>query len=131
MLRFDIFYASEAVILGGIMSNIIAEIEKEYMKSDVPQFNVGDTVRVSVKVKEGNRERIQAFEGIVIAKKNGSVRETFTVRRVSFGIGIERTFPLHSPRITDIEVIRHGRVRRAKLYYLRNLSGKAAKIKEK
>ena len=113
------------------MSNIIAEIEKEYMKTDVPQFNVGDTVRVSVKVKEGNRERIQAFEGIVIAKKNGSVRESFTVRRVSFGVGIERTFPLHSPRITDIVVIKHGRVRRAKLYYLRNLSGKAAKIKEK
>ncbi|MDE6293066.1 MAG: 50S ribosomal protein L19 [Clostridiales bacterium] len=113
------------------MSNIIAEIEKEYMKTDVPQFNVGDTVRVSVKVKEGNRERIQAFEGIVIAKKNGSVRESFTVRRVSFGVGIERTFPLHSPRITDIVVIKHGKVRRAKLYYLRNLSGKAAKIKEK
>lgn len=113
------------------MSNIIAEIEKEYMKSDVPQFNVGDTVRVSVKVKEGNRERIQMFEGIVIAKKNGSVRESFTVRRVSFGIGIERTFPLHSPRITAIEVVKHGRVRRAKLYYLRKLSGKAAKIKEK
>lgn len=113
------------------MSNIIAEIEKEYMKTDVPQFNVGDTVRVSVKVKEGNRERIQAFEGIVIAKKNGSVRESFTVRRVSFGVGIERTFPLHSPRITDIVVIKRGRVRRAKLYYLRNLSGKAAKIKEK
>ena len=113
------------------MSNIIAEIEKEYMKQDVPQFEVGDTVRVSVKVKEGNRERIQAFEGIVIAKKNGSVRETFTVRRVSFGVGIERTFPLHSPRINDIAVIKHGRVRRAKLYYLRNLSGKAAKIKEK
>ncbi|MCH5162555.1 MAG: 50S ribosomal protein L19 [Clostridiales bacterium] len=113
------------------MSNIIAEIEKEYMKTDVPKFDVGDTVRVSVKVKEGNRERIQAYEGIVIAKKNGSVRETFTVRRVSFGVGIERTFPLHSPRITDIAVIKHGRVRRAKLYYLRNLSGKAAKIKEK
>ncbi|MCH5155179.1 MAG: 50S ribosomal protein L19 [Clostridiales bacterium] len=113
------------------MSNIIAEIEKEYMKTNVPQFNVGDTVRVSVKVKEGNRERIQAFEGIVIAKKNGSVRESFTVRRVSFGVGIERTFPLHSPRITDIVVIKHGKVRRAKLYYLRNLSGKAAKIKEK
>ena len=113
------------------MSNIIAEIEKEYMKENVPEFNVGDTVRVSVKVKEGNRERIQAFEGIVIAKKNGSVRESFTVRRVSFGVGIERTFPLHSPRITDIVVIKHGRVRRAKLYYLRNLSGKAAKIKEK
>lgn len=113
------------------MSNIIAEIEKEYMKTDVPAFDVGDTVRVSVKVKEGNRERVQAFEGIVIAKKNGSVRETFTVRRVSFGVGIERTFPLHSPRITAIDVIRHGKVRRAKLYYLRNLSGKAAKIKEK
>ncbi len=113
------------------MSNIIAEIEKEYMKADVPQFNVGDTVKVSVKVKEGNRERIQAFEGIVIAKKNGSVRESFTVRRVSFGVGIERTFPLHSPRITAIDVIKHGRVRRVKLYYLRNLSGKAAKIKEK
>lgn len=113
------------------MSNIIAEIEKEYMKPDIPKFNVGDTVRVSVKVKEGNRERVQAFEGIVIAKKNGSVRESFTVRRVSFGVGIERTFPLHSPRVTDIEVIKQGRVRRAKLYYLRNLSGKAAKIKEK
>lgn len=113
------------------MSNIIAEIEKEYMKADVPQFNVGDTVKVSVKVKEGNRERIQAFEGIVIAKKNGSVRESFTVRRVSFGVGIERTFPLHSPRITAIDVIKRGKVRRAKLYYLRNLSGKAAKIKEK
>lgn len=113
------------------MGNIIAEIEKEYMKSDVPQFDVGDTVRVSVKVKEGNRERIQAFEGIVIAKKNGSVRESFTVRRISFGVGIERTFPLHSPRVTDIEIIKHGKVRRAKLYYLRNLSGKAAKIREK
>ena len=113
------------------MSNIIDENKKEYMKADVPQFNVGDTVKVSVKVKEGNRERIQAFEGIVIAKKNGSVRESFTVRRVSFGVGIERTFPLHSPRITAIDVIKHGRVRRAKLYYLRNLSGKAAKIKEK
>lgn len=113
------------------MSNIIAEIEKEYMKTNVPQFNVGDTVKVSVKVKEGNRERIQAFEGIVIAKKNGSVRETFTVRRVSFGVGIERTFPLHSPRITDIVVVKRGCVRRAKLYYLRNLSGKAAKIREK
>ncbi|MBD5131666.1 MAG: 50S ribosomal protein L19 [Clostridiales bacterium] len=113
------------------MSNIIAEIEKEYMKPDVPKFEVGDTVRVSVKVKEGNRERIQAFEGIVIAKKNGSVRESFTVRRVSFGVGIERTFPLHSPRVASIDVIKHGKVRRAKLYYLRNLSGKAAKIKEK
>ena len=110
--------------------NKIELIEKEYMKSDVPQFEVGDTVKVFVKVVEGNRERLQAFEGIVIARKNGSVRETFTVRRVSFGVGIERTFQLHSPRGERIELVRHGKVRRAKLYYLRNLSGKAAKIKE-
>ncbi len=110
--------------------SIIEAIEKEYMKAEVPAFNVGDVVKVYVKVVEGNRERLQAFEGTVIAKKNGSVRETFTVRRVSFGVGIERIFPLHSPRIDKIEVVRRGRVRRAKLYYLRNLSGKAAKIKE-
>lgn len=110
--------------------SIIEAIEKEYMKAEVPAFNVGDVVKVYVKVVEGNRERLQAFEGTVIAKKNGGVRETFTVRRVSFGVGIERIFPLHSPRIDKIEVVRRGRVRRAKLYYLRNLSGKAAKIKE-
>lgn len=110
--------------------NIIESIEKEYLKAEVPVFNVGDTVKVFVKVVEGNRERLQAYEGIVIAKKNGSVRESFTVRRVSFGVGIERTFPLHSPRIDHIEVVRKGKVRRAKLYYLRKLSGKAAKIKE-
>lgn len=110
--------------------NIIESIEKEYLKADVTNFNVGDTVKVFVKVVEGNRERLQAFEGIVISKKNGSVRESFTVRRVSFGVGIERTFPLHSPRIDHIEVVKKGRVRRAKLYYLRKLSGKAAKIKE-
>ena len=113
------------------MSNIIEAIEKEYMKKDVTPFNVGDTVKVFVKVVEGSRERLQAFEGIVISKKNGSVRESFTVRRVSFGVGIERTFPLHSPRIDRIEVVRRGKVRRAKLSYLRNLSGKAAKIAEK
>lgn len=113
------------------MSKIIEAIEKEYMKQEVPVFAVGDTVKVFVKVVEGSRERLQAFEGIVISKKNGSVRESFTVRRVSFGVGIERTFPLHSPRIDRIEVIRHGKVRRAKLYYLRKLSGKAAKISEK
>lgn len=113
------------------MSNIIEAIEKEYMKKEVPVFNVGDTVKVFVKVVEGTRERLQAFEGIVISKKNGSVRETFTVRRVSFGVGIERTFPVHSPRIERIEVVRRGKVRRAKLYYLRKLSGKAAKIAEK
>lgn len=111
--------------------NIVESIEKEYMKKEVPQFNVGDTVRVFVKVVEGNRERLQAFEGIAISRKHGGVNETFTVRRVSFGIGIERTFPIHSPRIDHIEVVKKGRVRRAKLYYLRNLSGKAAKIIEK
>ena len=112
------------------MSNIIAEIEKEYMKAEIPAFNVGDVVKVFVKVVEGNRERLQAFEGTVISRKNGSVRESFTVRRVSFGVGIERTFPIHSPRIDHIEIVRKGRVRRAKLYYLRNLAGKAAKIRE-
>ena len=111
--------------------NVIEAIEKEYMKNEVPVFSVGDTVKVFVKVVEGSRERLQAFEGIVISKKNGGVRESFTVRRVSFGVGIERSFPLHSPRIDRIEVIRHGKVRRAKLYYLRKLSGKAAKISEK
>lgn len=110
--------------------NIINEIEKDYMKKEVPQFREGEVIKVYVKVVEGNRERLQAFEGTVIAKKNGGVRETFTVRRVSFGVGIERTFPIHSPRIDKIEIVRHGKVRRAKLYYLRNLSGKAAKIKE-
>lgn len=112
------------------MNKIVEMIEKEYMKQEVPQFEVGDTVKVYVKVVEGTRERLQAFEGIVIAKKNGGVRESFTVRRVSFGIGIERTFQLHSPCVDKIELVRHGKVRRAKLYYLRDLSGKAAKIKE-
>ena len=111
-------------------NSIIDAIEKEYLKAEVPAFNVGDVVKVDVKVVEGNRERTQAFEGTVIAKRNGGVRETFTVRRVSFGVGIERTFPLHSPRIDSITVVRKGKVRRAKLYYLRKLSGKAAKIKE-
>lgn len=112
------------------MSEIIRSIESEQLRTDRPKFSVGDTVRVFVKVVEGSRERLQAFEGTVIAKRNGSVRETFTVRRVSYGIGVERTFPLHSPRVDRLEVIRRGKVRRAKLYYLRGLSGKAAKIKE-
>ena len=112
------------------MSEIIRSIEQAQLRTDLPSFNVGDTLRVFVKVVEGNRERRQAFEGTVIAKRNGSSRETFTVRRVSYGIGVERTFPLHSPRVDHIEVIRRGKVRRAKLYYLRNLQGKAAKIKE-
>ena len=112
------------------MSEIIKSIEKAQLRTDRPDFNVGDTLRVFVKVVEGNRERLQAFEGTVIARRNGSCRETFTVRRVSYGIGVERTFPLHSPRVDHIEIIRRGKVRRAKLYYLRGLQGKAAKIKE-
>ncbi|MDD6903568.1 MAG: 50S ribosomal protein L19 [Candidatus Borkfalkiaceae bacterium] len=110
--------------------NIIEQIEKENLKSSVPSFNVGDTVKVSFKVIEGTKERIQAFEGIVIAKRNSGIRETFTVRRVSYGIGVERTFPLHSPKVADIKVVRKGKVRRAKLYYLRDLTGKAAKVQE-
>ena len=113
------------------MNEIIRSIEREQLRSDIPSFNVGDTVRVLVKVVEGSRERLQAFEGVVIARRNGSVRETFTVRRVSYGVGVERTFPLHSPRVDSVEVMRRGKVRRAKLYYLRALSGKAAKIKER
>ena len=112
------------------MSEIIQSIEKAQLRTDRPDFNVGDTLRVFVKVVEGNRERLQAFEGTVIARRNGSCRETFTVRRVSYGIGVERTFPLHSPRVDHIEIIRRGKVRRAKLYYLRGLQGKAAKIKD-
>ena len=109
---------------------IIDQIEKEQLRNDLASFNIGDTVRVMVKVKEGEKERIQAYEGVVIAKKGSSVRETFTVRRVSFGIGVERTFLLHSPRIEKVIVIRKGKVRRAKIYYIRDLSGKAAKVKE-
>ena len=112
------------------MSEIIKSIENAQLRTDRPDFSVGDTLRVFVKVVEGNRERLQAFEGTVIARRNGSCRETLTVRRVSYGIGVERTFPLHSPRVDHIEVIRKGKVRRAKLYYLRGLQGKAAKIKE-
>lgn len=110
--------------------NLIDLIEKENLKPEIPDFSVGDTVKVFIKIVEGDKERIQAFEGVVIARKNSSVRETFTVRRVSFGVGVEKTFPLHSPRIDHIDVLKKGKVRRAKLYYLRNLSGKAAKIKE-
>lgn len=110
--------------------NLVDIIEKENLKSEVANFNIGDTVRVFVKVVEGDKERLQAFEGIVIARKNGSVRESFTVRKNSFGIGVERTFPIHSPRIDHIEVIRTGKIRRAKLYYLRDLTGKASRVKE-
>jgi len=111
--------------------DIIRAIEQEQLKSDIPNFNVGDTVKVHLKVKEGTRERVQIFEGFVLKRQNGGVRETFTVRRISSGIGVERTLPLHSPKIEKIEVLRRGKVRRAKLNYLRERTGKAAKIKEK
>lgn len=112
------------------MKGLVEAIEKEGMKENVPAFNVGDTVRVGFNVIEGTKERIQNFEGVVIAKKHGGIRESFTVRRLSFGVGVERTFPVHSPKIASITVVKRGRVRRAKLYYLRGLTGKAAKIKE-
>ncbi|WP_018932694.1 50S ribosomal protein L19 [Gracilibacillus lacisalsi] len=112
------------------MQNLIEEITKDQLKTDLPEFRAGDTVKVHVKVVEGNRERIQVFEGVVIKRQNGGISETFTVRKISYGVGVERTFPVHSPRIAKIEVSRRGKVRRAKLYYLRNLRGKAARIKE-
>ncbi len=111
--------------------NIVDEIEKTMMRSDLPDFRSGDTVAVHYKIKEGERERIQVFEGVVIAKKNGGARETFIVRKISYGVGVERIFPLHSPLIDKIEVKRQGKVRRAKLYYLRGLSKKASRIKER
>lgn len=110
--------------------NIIDQIEQEGMKKDLPAIAIGDQVKVNVKVKEGEKERIQTYEGVVIARKNGGIRETIVVRRVTFGIGVERTFPLHSPKIDSIQVVRHGKVRSAKLYYLRSRTGKAAKLKE-
>ncbi|MCG0274636.1 MAG: 50S ribosomal protein L19 [Thermosediminibacteraceae bacterium] len=113
------------------MSDLLRAVEEEQMRKDIPDFRPGDTVRVYTKVVEGNRERIQVFEGVVIARKGGGLRETFTVRKVSYGVGVERIFPLHSPRIEKIEVVQRGKVRRAKLYYLRNLKGKAARIKER
>ena len=112
------------------MNDIIREIEAEQLKETVSEFNVGDTVKVYGKIKEGNRERIQVFEGTVIAKNNSGIAETFTVRRVSYGVGVERVFPVHSPIVAKVELVRKGRVRRAKLYYLRDRVGKAAKVKE-
>lgn len=109
---------------------IIREVTKDQLRTDIPEFRPGDTLRVHVKVVEGSRERIQVFEGIVIKRRGSGISETFTVRKVSYGVGVERTFPLHSPKIDKIEVKRRGKVRRAKLYYLRNLRGKAARIKE-
>lgn len=107
------------------------ETQKEYLREDIPSFRPGDTLRVNVRVREGEKERIQAFEGVCIGRKHGGISETFTVRKVSGGVGVERIFPLHSPSIESIKVVRLGRVRRAKLYYLRNLRGKAARIKER
>lgn len=112
------------------MNDIIREIEKEQMKNNITNFKVGDTVRVYAKVKEGNRERLQVFEGTVIKRQHGGARETFTVRKTSGGVGVERTWPLHSPSIDRIEVVRQGKVRRAKLFYLRQRVGKKAKVKE-
>jgi large subunit ribosomal protein L19 len=109
---------------------LLQQIIAEQLRTDLPVFKAGDTVRVHVKVKEGNRERIQMFEGVVIRRKGGNISATFTVRKISYGVGVERTFPLHTPKIDKIDVVRRGRVRRAKLYYLRNLTGKAARIRE-
>ena len=113
------------------MKGIIEAINAESMKAEVPAFNVGDTVKVGYKIIEGGKERIQNFEGVVIAKRNGGISETFTVRHISYGVGVEKTYPLHSPKIASITVVRKGKVRRAKLYYLRSRQGKAARIAEK
>ncbi|AYF54789.1 50S ribosomal protein L19 [Clostridium botulinum] len=112
------------------MLEIIKAIEAEQVKTDITEFNVGDTVRVNVRIKEANKERLQAFEGTVIKRQNGGIRETFTVRRVAYGTGVERTFPVNSPMLESIKVVRKGKVRRSKLYYLRDRVGKAAKVKE-
>ena len=111
--------------------DLMKALTSQYMKKELPEMNVGDTVRVHVKIKEGSRERIQIFEGTIIAKKHGGIEETFTVRRISYGVGVEKVFPVHSPSIDHIEVVRNGKVRRAKLYYLRGRVGKGAKVKEK
>jgi large subunit ribosomal protein L19 len=111
--------------------DVLQKVENESMRTDIPPFSPGDTLRVNVRVREGEKERLQAFEGVCIARKNGGLRETFTVRKVSSGIGVERIFPLHSPSIESIAVVREGDVRRAKLYYLRGLRGKAARIRDK
>lgn len=112
------------------MQNIIAEVTKDQLRTDLPQFRAGDTVRLHVRIVEGSRERIQIYEGVVIKRRGGGISETFTVRKISNGVGVERTFPVHTPKIERIEVVRRGRVRRAKLYYLRSLRGRAARIKE-
>jgi len=113
------------------MADLLRELEKEQLRGDLPEFSPGDTVRVLYRVREGEKERIQAFEGVCLARRGGGIGETFTVRKISAGIGVERVFPFHSPSIKGIELVRQGRVRRAKLYYLRGLKGKAARIREK
>ena len=111
--------------------DLLKAVSSKYMKEELPTMNVGDTVRVHVKIKEGTRERIQAFEGTIIARKHGGIEESITVRRLSYGVGCEKVFPVHSPNIVKVETVRRGKVRRAKLYYLRNRLGKAAKVKER
>ena len=111
--------------------DLVKALSSQYMKAELPEMRVGDTVRVHVRIKEGSRERIQVFEGVIIARKHGGIGETITVRRVSYGVGVEKVFPVHSPRIAAVETVRKGKVRRAKLYFLRDRFGKAAKIKEK
>ena len=111
--------------------DLMKALTSQYMKNDLPEMNIGDTVRVHVKIKEGSRERIQVFEGTIIAKKHGGIEETITVRRISYGVGCEKVFPVHAPNVVNVETVRHGKVRRAKLYYLRDRMGKAAKVKEK
>lgn len=111
--------------------DVLSSVVQDYMKTDVPAFNVGDTVKVHVKIKEGNRERIQIFEGFVLKKQNGGIGETFTVRRIASGVGVEKTFPVHSPLVEKIEVVRQGKVRRARLHYMRERTGKSAKIKSR
>ena len=111
--------------------DLMKALTSQYMKNELPEMNIGDTVRVHVKIKEGSRERIQVFGGTIIAKKHGGIEETITVRRISYGVGCEKVFPVHAPNVVNVETVRHGKVRRAKLYYLRDRMGKAAKVKEK
>ncbi len=111
--------------------DLMKALTSQYMKNELPEMNIGDTVRVHVKIKEGSRERIQVFESTIIAKKHGGIEETITVRRISYGVGCEKVFPVHAPNVVNVETVRHGKVRRAKLYYLRDRMGKAAKVKEK
>lgn len=140
MIKYTSYYGWSSAIMDGkntlegrrnLKMNILDAVAKDYMKSNIPAFNVGDQVKVHIRIKEGNRERVQVFEGFVLKRQNGGIAETFTVRKMSSGVGVEKTFPLHSPWIEKIEVTRHGDVRRAKLNYMRERTGKAAKIKVK